>query len=168
MRPAKCAPTLTGAIRSPKSPQQSPTWNKATPQGRSSWARREELPSVRPLARPAASSKPPAPGRHRHPSHGSVSRTPAGTSNNSNEGKVPPADRQPGPRRGRDTGAAGIPGRVKSCDNASSGACEVRAATSRPRSGGSGLSAPPRGHDQGRARGRWPRDAPVPPARLEG
>ena len=61
-----------------------------------------------------------------------------------------------------------IPGRVRSCDNASSGACEVRAATSRPRSGGSGLYAPPRGHDQGRARGRWPRGAPVPLARLEG
>jgi hypothetical protein len=60
------------------------------------------------------------------------------------------------------------PGRVRSCDNASSGACEVRAATSRPRSGGSGLCAPPRGHDQGRARGRWPRGAPVPLARLEG
>ena len=60
------------------------------------------------------------------------------------------------------------PGRVRSCDNASSGACEVRAATSRPRSGGSGLYAPPRGHDQGRARGRLPRGAPVPLARLEG
>ena len=61
-----------------------------------------------------------------------------------------------------------IPGRVRSCDNGSSGVCEVRAGTSRPRSGGSGLYAPPRGHDQGRARGRWPRGAPVPPARLEG
>ena len=61
-----------------------------------------------------------------------------------------------------------IPGRVRSCDNASSGACEVRAAISRPRSGGSGLYAPPRGHDQGRARGRWPRGEPVPLARLEG
>ena len=61
-----------------------------------------------------------------------------------------------------------IPGRVRSCDNGSSGACEVRAATSRPRSGGSGLYAPPRGHDQGRARGRLPRGAPVPLARLEG
>jgi len=61
-----------------------------------------------------------------------------------------------------------VSGRVRSCDNASSGACEVRAATSRPRSGGSGLYAPPRGHDQGRARGRWPRGAPVRLARLEG
>ena len=66
-------------------------------------------------------------------------------------------------RRGRS-----LPGRLRSCDNASSGACEARAATSRPRSGGSGLYAPPRGHDQGRARGRWPRGAPVPLARLEG
>ena len=57
---------------------------------------------------------------------------------------------------------------VSSCDNASSGACEVRAAISRPRSGGSGLYAPPRGHDQGRVCGRWPRGAPVPLARLEG
>jgi hypothetical protein len=57
---------------------------------------------------------------------------------------------------------------VKSCDNASSGACEVRAAISHPRFGGSGLYALPRGHDQRRARGRRPRGAPVPPARLEG
>ena len=61
-----------------------------------------------------------------------------------------------------------IPGRVRSCDNASSGACEVPAATSPPRSGGSGLFAPPRGHDQGRARERWPPGAPVPLATLEG
>ena len=65
-----------------------------------------------------------------------------------------------GPRR--------IPGRVRSCDNASSGACEVPAATSPPRSGGPGLFAPPRGHDQGRARERSPPGAPVPQARLEG
>jgi hypothetical protein len=57
---------------------------------------------------------------------------------------------------------------VRSCDNASSGACEVRAATSHPRSGGSGLYVPPRGHGQGRARERWPRGAPVPLARLAG
>jgi hypothetical protein len=57
---------------------------------------------------------------------------------------------------------------VRSCDNASFAACEVRAATSPPRSGGSGLYAPPRGHDQGRARGRWLRGAPVPLARLAG
>jgi hypothetical protein len=57
---------------------------------------------------------------------------------------------------------------VRSCDNASSGACEVRAATSPPRSVGSGLYAPPRGHDQGRARERWPRGVPVPLARLAG
>jgi len=61
-----------------------------------------------------------------------------------------------------------IPGRVRSCDNASSGACAVPAATSRPRSGGSGLDALRRGHDQSRARGRWPRGVPVPLARLEG
>jgi hypothetical protein len=61
-----------------------------------------------------------------------------------------------------------IPGRVRSCDSASSGACEVRAAISRPRSAGSGLYAPLRGHDQGGARGRWPRGAPVPLARLAG
>ena len=66
------------------------------------------------------------------------------------------------------SGARRIPGRVRSCDNASSGAREVRAATSRPRSGGSGLYAPPRGHDQGRACGRWPRGEPDPLARLEG
>ena len=60
------------------------------------------------------------------------------------------------------------PGRVRSCDSASSGACEVRAAISRPRSGGSGLYAPLRGHDQGRAHGRWPRGVPVPLARLAG
>jgi hypothetical protein len=65
-----------------------------------------------------------------------------------------------GPRR--------IPGRVRSCDNASSGACEVPAATSPPRSGGSGLFAPPRGHDQGRARESWPPGAPVRLATLEG
>jgi hypothetical protein len=61
-----------------------------------------------------------------------------------------------------------IPAGFRSCDNASSGACEARAATSPPRSGGSGLYVPPRGHDQGRARERWPRGAPVPLARLEG
>ena len=64
-------------------------------------------------------------------------------------------------------GRRSIPGRVRSCDNASSGACEVRAATSPPRSGGSGLYVPPRGHDQGRARERSPPGAPVPQARLE-
>ena len=64
------------------------------------------------------------------------------------------------------TGRSRIPGRVRSCDNGSSGACEARAVTSLPRSGGSGLYAPPRGHDQGRAGGRWPRGAPVPLARL--
>jgi hypothetical protein len=32
----KVHPTSTGAIGSPKSPQQSPTWNKGTPEGRSS------------------------------------------------------------------------------------------------------------------------------------
>jgi hypothetical protein len=68
-------------------------------------------------------------------------------------------------RRGRD---AGRPGRVRSCGNGSCGACEVRAATSRPRSVGSGLCARPRGHDQGRACGRRPRGEPVPLARLEG
>ena len=61
-----------------------------------------------------------------------------------------------------------IPGRVRSCDSASCGPCGVRAATSRPRSGGSDLYAPPRGHDRGRARGRSRRGAPVPLARLEG
>jgi hypothetical protein len=61
-----------------------------------------------------------------------------------------------------------ISGRVRSCACASSGAREVPAATSRPQSGGSGLSAPPRGHDRGRARERWPRGALVPVARLEG
>ena len=66
-------------------------------------------------------------------------------------------------RRGRS-----FPGRLRSCDNASSGACAVPAATSPPRSGGSGLDALRRGHDQGRARGRWPRGVPVPLARLEG
>jgi len=64
-------------------------------------------------------------------------------------------------------GCRRIPGRVRSCDNASSGACGVRAAISHPGSGGSGLYAPPRGHDQGRVGGRWPRGAPVPLARLE-
>jgi hypothetical protein len=61
-----------------------------------------------------------------------------------------------------------IPGRARSCDNASFGACEVRAAISRPRSVGSVLYAPLRGHDQGRARGRWPRGEFVRLARLEG
>ena len=69
---------------------------------------------------------------------------------------------------GSETSAGASPAGVRSCDNASSGACEVRAATSPPRSGGSGLYAPPRGHDQGRDGGRWPRGAPVPLARLEG
>jgi hypothetical protein len=44
---------------------------------------------------------------------------------------------------------------VRSWDNASSGACEIRAAIAPPRSGKSGLYAPRRGHDQGRARGRF-------------
>jgi len=65
-------------------------------------------------------------------------------------------------RPGRDAGRRRIPGLVRSCDNATSGACEVRAATSPPRSVGSGLYAPPRGPDQGRARERWPRAVPVP------
>jgi pimeloyl-ACP methyl ester carboxylesterase len=65
-------------------------------------------------------------------------------------------------------GAAESPVGVRLCDNASCGACEVRAAIFRPRSGGSGLYALPRGHDQGCARGRWPRGVPVPLARPEG
>jgi hypothetical protein len=71
-------------------------------------------------------------------------------------------------RRSRRPFVAAAASRVRSCDNASSGACEVRAATSPPRSGGSGLYGPLRGHDQGRARGRWPRGVPVPLARLAG
>ena len=47
-------PRSTGAIHSPKFLQQSRIWNKATPEGRSSSARREDLPSVRPLTRYAA------------------------------------------------------------------------------------------------------------------
>ena len=75
--------------------------------------------------------------------------------------------REQGLRRGRDAGRHRIPGRVRSCDNASCGAPAVRAATSRPRSGGSVLYAPRRGHDQGRARAKWPRGAPVPLTRPE-
>ena len=72
------------------------------------------------------------------------------------------------PLTGVNAGRRRIPGRVRSCDNASSGACQVRAAISRPQSGGSGLYAPPRGHDQGHVYGRWPRGEPVQLARLEG
>jgi NADPH:quinone reductase-like Zn-dependent oxidoreductase len=72
----KIAPTSTGAIGSPKSPQQSPTWNKATPEGRSSSARRD-LPSVRPLTRPATSPRRLRLVESRSPTHGSVRRTPA-------------------------------------------------------------------------------------------
>jgi hypothetical protein len=77
---------------------------------------------------------------------------------------TPPNTTTPGLR----CGAPLNPLRVRSCGNASCGACAVRAATSRPRSGGSGLCALPRGHDQGRACGMWPRGEPVPLARLEG
>ena len=72
-----------------------------------------------------------------------------------------------GRRRGRDARRHRIPGRVRPCDIASCGARGVRAATSRPRSGESVLYAPRRGHDQGRARARWPPGAPVPLTRLE-
>ena len=72
----------------------------------------------------------------------------------------------------RDTGlrcrAPRNPRPVRLCDDASSRACEARAAISRPRSVGSVLYAPLRGHDQGRARGRWPRGESVRLARLEG
>jgi hypothetical protein len=69
---------------------------------------------------------------------------------------------------GSTQGAPANPRPVMSCDSASSGAGEVRAATSRPRSGGSGLDAPLRGHHRGRAHGRWPRGAPVRLARPAG
>jgi hypothetical protein len=75
--------------------------------------------------------------------------------------------REQGLRRGRDAGRHRILGRVRSCDNASCGARAVRAATSRPRSGGSVLCAPRRGHGQGRARVKWPPGAPVPLTRPE-
>ena len=48
----KVHPTSTGAIDSPKSPQQSATWNKATPEGRSSWVRREIRPWSALIPRP--------------------------------------------------------------------------------------------------------------------
>jgi hypothetical protein len=111
-----------------------------------------ELLAIAVVGRPSVPSRP-ASGRRRDRSAAPVKCV-----------QGPPTGTTPGSRYRR----RGIPGRVKSCDNGSSGACEVRAATSLPRSGGSGLYAPPRGHDQGRARGRLPRGAPVPLARLEG
>jgi hypothetical protein len=76
--------------------------------------------------------------------------------------------RERGPRAGSTQGRPANPGLVRSCGSAFSGAGEVRAGTSRPRSGGSGLDAPRRGHRRGRARGRWPRGAPVRLARPAG
>jgi len=58
LRPAQCTLTSTGAIGSLRSPQQSATWNKATPEGRSSWARREIRPwsALIPRPQPTAGS----------------------------------------------------------------------------------------------------------------